>query len=416
MEGAQQAKSLATRNRLLDAAAEIVRRDGVSKLTLDRVADEARTSKGGLLYHFGSKRELVATLLERTLAETDASLDELTTAHEDKPNGRFARAYLDYVCSGQHSDTNNAASIFAAASLEEGDLAPAQAQFASWQRRLIENDGLDETSALLARIVGDGLWLIDLFGLAPPTHEQRMLLRNLVETQLLPVATEHTSPPEESPLALQIALRVEKIDPPPVAHLCAAATRSVIELLADERSQPGGSWHREVTAWNGARIRKLTRRARGTAWERAQTAAGVTALDHGAEARAFVPGPMNEAPPEVAKLQIQSTPLPPMKPSTSIPKVETVTLMIATTPHFALSWGKLAAQCAHAGQRAWEHAEDSTVTAWAIADQPITIISASETLWETLLLMPKTTQIHDGGFTEIPPGTLTAISWFAPHT
>ena len=34
--------------------------------------------------------------------------------------------------------------------------------------------------ALLARIVGDGLWLIDLFGLAPPTAEERRKVIDLV--------------------------------------------------------------------------------------------------------------------------------------------------------------------------------------------------------------------------------------------
>jgi len=349
-------------------------------------------------------------LLERTLTETNESLTALATEHEAEPYGRFARAYLDYVCSGQHGDTNNASSIFAAASLQEGDLAPAQARFDAWQRQLIADDGLDETSALLARVVGDGLWLIDLFGLAPPTAAQREALRDLVVGQLKPDAN---SAPAGSPLALQIALHVEKVDPPLVEHLCAAATRAVIELLDDERSQPGGDWHDAVATWNGARIRKLTRRGRGAAWERSQEAAGVTATDHGVEARAFVPGPMDKAPPEVAKLQIQSTPLPAIESINSLPSSDSTTLIIATTPHFELSWGKLAAQCAHAGQRAWESAPEPLIRAWSGSDRQITVIAPDESLWDELLKREDTTEIRDGGFTEIPPGTLTAIAWFA---
>ena len=48
-----------TRKRLLDAAAVVVRRDGAQALTLDAVAAEAGVSKGGLLYHFKTKRELL---------------------------------------------------------------------------------------------------------------------------------------------------------------------------------------------------------------------------------------------------------------------------------------------------------------------------------------------------------------------
>ena len=45
--------------------------------------------------------------------------------------------------------------------------------FEEWQTRLIEDDNLDPKLALLIRIACDGLWLIDLFGLAPPSTEQR---------------------------------------------------------------------------------------------------------------------------------------------------------------------------------------------------------------------------------------------------
>ena len=44
----------------------------------------------------------------------------------------------------------------------------------------------------------------------------------------------------ESPLALQLAARVEKLDPPLVDDIYAAAALAVIELLDDERSGPEG--------------------------------------------------------------------------------------------------------------------------------------------------------------------------------
>ena len=175
----QRAKAAATRHRLLDAAADVVRTDGVSGLTLERVAEVAGVSKGGLLYHFASKRDLVVGLLSRTLTEADDTLHSLSAA-SDRPTGTFARAYLDYVTSGQHGEADAAAGIFAAAALEDGDLTPAQDQFARWQDRLLTEDGIDATVALLARVVGDGLWLIDLFGLAPPSPAQRQRLAELV--------------------------------------------------------------------------------------------------------------------------------------------------------------------------------------------------------------------------------------------
>lgn len=179
----QRAKAGRTKSSILKAANDVVRHDGVSGLTLDRVAEVAGISKGGLLYHYATKQDLIVGMLEATLRETDDRLNDLADAN-GRASGAFAQAYLDFVRSGDHAEANTASSIFAAAALEDGDLTLAQERFQQWQGRLIADDGLDETVGLLARVVGDGLWLIDLFGLAPPTDQQREALCALVEDLL----------------------------------------------------------------------------------------------------------------------------------------------------------------------------------------------------------------------------------------
>lgn len=63
-----------TRDRLLDAFEELLIAGGERSATLDAVAAAASVSKGGLLYHFGSKEALVDGQLARlgALAATDA--------------------------------------------------------------------------------------------------------------------------------------------------------------------------------------------------------------------------------------------------------------------------------------------------------------------------------------------------------
>lgn len=151
-------------------------------MTLERVAETAGVSKGGLLYHFGSKRELVLAMVDETLASAGDDLEQL--AARDPGPGAFARAYLDYVRSGERSESDEAASVFAAATLEPDGLASAGATFGAWQERLRTDDGVDDTVALLARVVGDGLWLIDLFGLAPPDQAGRAAVCDLVTSML----------------------------------------------------------------------------------------------------------------------------------------------------------------------------------------------------------------------------------------
>ena len=62
---------------LIKAAAAVIRRDGAQALTLEAVAAEAGVSKGGLLYHFKSKRELLDGLVERWLDDFQHDIDKL---------------------------------------------------------------------------------------------------------------------------------------------------------------------------------------------------------------------------------------------------------------------------------------------------------------------------------------------------
>ncbi len=212
-------------------------------------------------------------------------------------------------------------------------------------------------------------------------------------------------------MALQLAVRVERLDPPTVRDLCEAAALATIALLDDSRTGPGEPWHDAVAAWNGARIRKIVRRGRASAWERAQDADGVTVIHRSAEVRAFVPGPLDRAPAPVAKLQIRSTPLDEPVLVDELPPVgaDHPELLIAVTPEVDMSWGKQAAQCAHAGQLAWQGADHDRAGAWNRAGRPIQVVHPDRARWAELVAQADVT-VHDGGFTEIPAGTLTAVA------
>lgn len=212
-----------------------------------------------------------------------------------------------------------------------------------------------------------------------------------------------------SPLALQLAVRVEKLAPPRTADACRVSALATIALLTDRRSQPGGEWHSEVEAWNGARIRKIVRRGRGNAWHRAQEPRGVTIHVDGVSVRAYVPGPMDEVPASLAKLQIQSRALD--EPVLTTQQPQGHGLLVAISPEVTMSWGKQAAQCAHAVQRAWMTSPPERRSAWHRAGRPIHVLHPSVQLWPSLVTRAET-HIHDGGYTEIPAGTLSTVAWW----
>ena len=77
------------RDRILDAYTDLVVTSGPETVTLDAVASAAGVSKGGLLYHFGSREALLEGLLARARALND---DDLAAARS-APEG-VARYYL----------------------------------------------------------------------------------------------------------------------------------------------------------------------------------------------------------------------------------------------------------------------------------------------------------------------------------
>lgn len=224
---------------------------------------------------------------------------------------------------------------------------------------------------------------------------------------------------EVSARALQFAARVEKLEPPSLADVFVATALGVIAILDDHRSLPGGDWYDEVSAWNGARIRKIVRRARGSAWGRAHAVQGVTIVHGTAMVRAFVPGVIDQAPVELSKLQIQSTPLDepprtvalPPRLSTSPRYTETpVVLTIGLNPAVEMTWGKRAAQVAHAAHRCWEGLDRGDRLDWNAAGRQIDVVSPDPSLWAEVFA-DAPVQIRDGGFTEVAPGTNTAAAF-----
>jgi AcrR family transcriptional regulator len=158
-----------TRAELLDAASTVIRRDGPQALTLAAVAAEAGVSKGGLLYHFKSKRELLDALVARWMDDFERDIDAAP--------GSFPERYV------RASDGAKAeeAGLLAALVADPGVLTAVRERHAAWQDR-IATEGGDPVGATVARLAADGLWLADLLGIAPPGGELRArVLARLLE-------------------------------------------------------------------------------------------------------------------------------------------------------------------------------------------------------------------------------------------
>ncbi len=153
---------------ILDAAERIVLRDGPAHLTIDAVAAETPLSKGGVLYHFASKDDLIRGMIARRMDQFEAEMEQFVKA-DPNPAGRRTRAFLSTFtqCQGEGSARDRiCAAMLAAVANNPNLLEPFQARFRSWKQSITE-DGLNPVAAAVATLAADGLWFGELLNFPP---------------------------------------------------------------------------------------------------------------------------------------------------------------------------------------------------------------------------------------------------------
>ncbi|WP_151734075.1 TetR/AcrR family transcriptional regulator [Paenibacillus tengchongensis] len=167
------------RNQLLEAAAAVIRTQGVEKLTLEAVAREAGVSKGGLLHHFPNKAALVSGMFGKLCHDFSAEVE--TKASHDPAAGNWSRAYLEATGEDLQGDKWIGTALSAALFSDPELLKDIQADYSHWQRQ-IEQDSNDPVLSTVIRLAADGLWFAEMFGLGrldPGLRDQ--VLQRLLE-------------------------------------------------------------------------------------------------------------------------------------------------------------------------------------------------------------------------------------------
>lgn len=207
---------------------------------------------------------------------------------------------------------------------------------------------------------------------------------------------------------LPLVVRVERATPPARTDALEAAALAVLTLLTDPRSHGDGDgdWAGAVTAWTDARIRKVVRRARGAEWRRAEALDGITVTRGGAEVRVFPPVPLDGWPRDLARLQVAGTdltdPRPPAPPAPGLP-------VLWLNPDLEMTAGKAMAQVGHAAQLGLAALDPATAGRWRAAGFPLAVRTATRARWAELLRRDLPV-VQDAGFTEVAPGTCTAVA------
>lgn len=182
MENTRGRKS--SREKILDAAAELVAEIGAGRLTLDAVAERAGLSKGGLLYNFPSKDALLQAMIQRMIDQVTESREALRAQMEPGPNleARLATTtLLNMCCGGKMQEI--ATGLMVATAENPRLLDPVRQVIAETLERLKANsDDLD--SALLGWLAVEGLSNLEMHNLSPFSDQDRERIVQLINRLL----------------------------------------------------------------------------------------------------------------------------------------------------------------------------------------------------------------------------------------
>jgi hypothetical protein len=204
---------------------------------------------------------------------------------------------------------------------------------------------------------------------------------------------------EEEPYSLPLILRLEKGDNAPThEEALLAVVQGIAEMFDMDRSASDPIWD-SIELWMQGRIRKVARRARGSAWDKVKASESLYIKYGNAELCILPPHKLADTPVVIKSLQVAGLDL----PREADNKAQAPKLLISINPDIQMTTGKSMAQVGHATQLAIFNSEADTLQAWKTDGY-----SAGFTTWDAYSKW--TAEIQDAGFTEVEPGTITIRS------
>ncbi|HEV2570429.1 TetR/AcrR family transcriptional regulator [Methylocella sp. CPCC 101449] len=166
------AKRINSRTKILDAAAQIIREVGASRLTLDAVAQRAGISKGGLLYNFPSKDALLQGMIQRIVDEVAIRKDHLRTTLKSGPNLE-ARVITTVLLEMREPEAEDLALGILSAFGENRELLSPVRHIIDEAYTQLLADAENPKAALLAWLAVEGLRGLEMHGLSPLSEADR---------------------------------------------------------------------------------------------------------------------------------------------------------------------------------------------------------------------------------------------------
>ncbi len=178
-------KALRTNSNILQAARDVLRTEGIERLSMDRVAAKAGVSKGAVMYHFPTKRALQAVLIQDYADHLDSGLKKHEAMFEGSSEEVLIPAYIEWFKSFS-ADNNGWASvgvqILGQQAMDPELLKPISDWYQKLYTRIEQLPEKQRTPMLLAVMTMEGFFFVRKFGLDTMNEElKESVLKALAE-------------------------------------------------------------------------------------------------------------------------------------------------------------------------------------------------------------------------------------------
>ncbi len=164
-----------SRDKIIEAAEKLVARVGAAHLTLDAVAEEAGVSKGGLLYHFKTKNELIEAILHEYISTKIKTLEEVEQQIQQTGSSKLEahlNAFLTMLC-GTPCDRETGVALLAVIANNPELMKPFEEHFDAIADRVWGKKSNFNPDAAILWLAAEGIRFFNLINHDPFNNDQR---------------------------------------------------------------------------------------------------------------------------------------------------------------------------------------------------------------------------------------------------
>ena len=181
-------KAIRTRASIIAAARNIILKEGIGALTMDRAAQEAGMSKGACMYHFKTKRALHAALIEDNAAHLESQMKRHEGLFEGRPDETLVPGFVEWFKTFD-ADTRDWADVGVALLSnffhDEELMKPVHDWYQRLWGRILALPEEERVPRFVAIMALEGFFYTKKFGVNPPFAELNMQAYGFINEKLV---------------------------------------------------------------------------------------------------------------------------------------------------------------------------------------------------------------------------------------